>query len=139
MIPGFERRKRTAQDYNSLFGDLPLELRWKAQDWLDLFLERHRGNLSRWLYPLLKGQAKRLALNPATSEWGRRMLAIRGGRAVQESYRWQGRIGESHPAHKAARVSASRRRWRKEKREEEKKAQALGLPPKISRKFLPLH
>ena len=139
MIPGFERRRRTPQAHNSLFADLPLELRWKAQDWLDLFLERHRGNLSRWLYPILKGQAKRLALNPPTSEWGRMMLAMRGGYAVQRHYRAEGRTGLSHPAHRASAISASRRRWRKEKREEEKKAQALGLPPKISRKFLPLH
>jgi hypothetical protein len=36
------------------------------------------------------GQAKRLALNPPDPDWGRGMLATRGGLAVQEKYKREG-------------------------------------------------
>jgi hypothetical protein len=40
-----------------------------------------------WRYAILVGQAKRLALNPPDSAWGHKMLAKRGGLAVQMQYR----------------------------------------------------
>ncbi len=54
------------------------------------------------------------------SQWGRSMLAKRGGYAVQQLYREEGRVGDQHPAHKAAKNSAEKRRERKIKRELEK-------------------
>lgn len=44
-----------------------------------------------WRYAILVGQAKRLALNPPDSAWGHKMLAKRGGLAVQTQYRLWGR------------------------------------------------
>jgi hypothetical protein len=49
------------------------------------------------LFAIYVGKAKYLALNPPTSEWGRLMLAKRGGKAVQRKYRLEGR----HPTEKA--------------------------------------
>ena len=91
--------------------------------------------------PILHGQARRLARQTAEerSAWGRSMLAKRGGYAVQQQYQRDGRIGGRHPAHHAARVSASRRKRLKElKRDEEQRAR-LGLPPKRRYKLLPLN
>jgi hypothetical protein len=49
------------------------------------------NDLPPWRYAILVGQAKRLALNPPDSAWGRSMLAKRGGKAVQIDYRLAGR------------------------------------------------
>ena len=42
------------------------------------------------------GQAKRLALNPPNSAWGRSMHAKRGGLAVQRRYWLEGRHPTTH-------------------------------------------
>jgi hypothetical protein len=65
------------------------------------------------------------------------MLAKRGGYAVQNLYRQKGRRGDTHPAHKASRVSVTHRRWRKEKKEMGQMREALGLPPMTRHKVLP--
>ena len=52
--------------------------------------------------------AKRLALNPPTSAWGRSMLAKRGGLAVQRKYLLEGR----HPTEKATQVRLAKQRRR---------------------------
>jgi hypothetical protein len=70
-------------------------------------------------------------------QWGRSMLARLGGLAVQKRYLLEGRTGEKHPARKAARVSAQHRRVRKEQREQEKRREAIGLPPITRHKVLP--
>ena len=82
------------------FADLPFELRVIATMWLERFIERRLneyGFVAPWLYGIYCGQAKRLALNPPTPEWGRRLRAIRGGKAVQRKYKQEGR----HPTAKA--------------------------------------
>jgi hypothetical protein len=53
--------------------------------------------LPPWRFAILCGQARRLALNPPDSAWGHRMLAKRGGLAVQRRYRLEGR----HPTARA--------------------------------------
>jgi hypothetical protein len=121
----------------SLFDDLPLEFRWKAERWFAHFCERWRGNLPGWRRAILLGRARWLAQHPPTSQWGRSMLAKRGGYAVQNLYRWEGRTGAKHPSHKAAKISVRNRRWRKEKKELEQKREALGLPPMPRHKILP--
>jgi hypothetical protein len=55
------------------------------------FLVRWGRDLPQGSFAILVGQAKRLALNPPTSDWGRTMLAKRGGYAVQRCYRMEGR------------------------------------------------
>lgn len=77
---------------------------------------------------LLAGQAKRLALNPPTSAWGRPMRAKKGGYAVQRHYETEGRTGSAHPAPLAAAVSASRRHWKKTVEE----CKRLGIIPRRS-------
>jgi hypothetical protein len=111
------------------FEDLPWETQRAAEYWLARFCERWGQDLPHWRLAILVGQAKRLALNPPDSAWGRRMLAKRGGYAVQRLYRQHGRVGRFHPALRAASVSASGRRWRKRQREEAKERRRLGLPP----------
>jgi hypothetical protein len=133
-----ERFVRHPRKRNHLFDDLPPEQEREAWRFLGEFLRRH-PNRPSWLYPILIGQAKRLArtTQEERSKWGRRMLAKRGGYAVQQSYVMKGQTGEMHPGHKAARVSAGRRRWRKMEIEEARLHQAVGLPPKTRSKVLP--
>jgi hypothetical protein len=95
----------------------------------------HRGNVAAGDPD---GQAKRLALDPPTSAWGRSMLAKRGGYATQHEYRAAGRVGPKHPAHRAASVSASRRKWRAQQQLEARERERLGLPLKPRRKLLPI-
>jgi len=111
------------------FEDLPWEVRQRAYLWLDKFVTRRRarfGSVPLWLFAIYVGQAKRLAVNPPTAAWGRSMLARRGGHAVQRRYQAEGRVGEQHPAHHAARISASKRRWKKTVRERERQ----GIKPR---------
>jgi len=90
-------RHRNLRGY---FQDLPWDARQRAYEWLDRFVKRREathGNVPAWLFAIYVGQAKRLALNPPTSSWGRSMLAKRGGLAVQRRYRLEGR----HPTARA--------------------------------------
>lgn len=76
------------------FQDLPALARESARRWLDRFVARCRARgrpLKPWLFALYVGQAKRLALHPPGSEWGRRMRARKGGLAVQRKYWQEGR------------------------------------------------
>jgi hypothetical protein len=66
------------------------------------------------------------------------MLAKRGGYAVQQLYREQGRTGDLHPAHKAAAKSAERRSERKTKNDEQRHPQGLPVASKPRHKLLAL-
>ena len=77
--------------------------------WLKKFLTRWDRDLPPWRFAILVGQAKRLALNPPTSAWGRSMHAKRGGLAVQRKYRLEGR----HPTEKATQVRLAKQRLKK--------------------------
>src|SRR6266851_3506639 len=96
-IPGL--KKYQGRNPNGYFQDLDWPVRLRAYRWLGVFLKRWGRNLTSWRFPILVGQAKRLALNPPTSEWGRSMLAKRGGKAVQRRYRMEGK----QPTEKATR------------------------------------
>jgi hypothetical protein len=61
-----------------------------------------------------------MAIERERSVWGRTSLAKRGGYAVQRRYQADGRVGQLHPAHYAARVSVSKRRWKKTVEERKK-------------------
>lgn len=113
------------------FMDLPLALRVKAYQWFNKFVQRWGGDLPYWRRAILMGQARRLALNPPTSAWGRSMLARRGGYAVQRKYRQEGKTGKLHPVLKAAAVSASRRNAEKRRLQEaeQRKQRAMWLIP----------
>lgn len=115
-----EFRDRNPRDY---FEDLPWEVRNRAYMWLDRLCERWKSDLPRWRFAILVGQAKRLARmsDDDRSAWGRKMLAKRGGYAVQRRYRAEVRVGKLHPAHHASRVSVSKRRWKKTLKEREQR------------------
>ena len=87
-IPGLEPYRRRPP--NGTFETLQFEARRKAQMLLWGFCQRWGNDLPPWRRAILVGQAKRLALNPPDSAWARRMLAKRGGLAVQEKYKREG-------------------------------------------------
>jgi hypothetical protein len=90
-------QKYRGRNPNGYFRDLPWEARNRANRWLHRFVARWGRDLPAWRFAILVGQAKRLALNPPTSAWGRSMLAKRGGLAVQRKYLLEGR----HPTERA--------------------------------------
>lgn len=135
-IEGLRRyRGRNPRGY---FQDLPWDVRNRARIWLRRFCERWGRDLPRWRFAILVGQAKWLALNPPTSAWGRSMLAKRGGYATQRTYRREGRVCPRHPAHRAATISASRRKWRAQQQVEAQERRRQGLSPKRRSKWLSL-
>lgn len=118
-IPGL--KKYQGRNPNGYFQDLDWPVRRRAYRWLGVFLKRWGRNLTSWRFPILVGQAKRLALNPPDSAWGRSMAAKKGGYAVQRRYRVEGR----HPTAKATQVRLAYCRAKKEA----ERRKALGLPP----------
>src|ERR1039458_3494823 len=91
------------------FNDLPLDVRISATQLLNRFCKKWAGNLPPWRFAILVGQAKRLALNPPTSAWGRSMLAKRGGLALQPQLRLEGK----HPTAYATRCRVLKQNARK--------------------------
>ena len=120
-----------------MFEGLSPQQEQEASRLLAKFLGRH-PDAPPWLYPILVGQARRLALNPPDSSWGCSMRAKKGGYATQRRYLMEGRTGPRHPAHYAAIVSASMRKWRRQQREDAEQRKRLGLPPAPRVKWLPL-
>jgi len=123
--------------------DLPEPFRSDAKQWYHRILRKRQslGKPTRapWLRAILMGQAKRLALNPPTSAWGRSMLAKRGGHATQQAYRDAGRVGPKHPAHRATLISAMQReRGHHDQHVEARERERRGLPPRPRRKLLPI-
>ena len=91
-IEGLEKYQR--RNRSGYFEDLSPEAQHRAREWLSRFVQRRQASgqkLPQWKYAILVGQAKRLALNPPTSQWGRSMHAKKGGYAVQRKYRMEGR------------------------------------------------
>jgi hypothetical protein len=102
-----EGLKRKPKREGGKFDDLPYELQERAKYWLKRILDKRRRlgkKRTGWVYPLLVGQARRLAKNPPTAAWGRSMAARKGGYAVQQQYRMEGR----DPTAKASRVRQAR-------------------------------
>jgi hypothetical protein len=103
-IHGLKRKPKRKGGY---FDELPGDQRRIAQYYYRRFVERWRRRgrrIDRWLRPILVGQARRLAKNPPTAAWGRSMAAKKGGYAVQQQYRMEGR----DPTAKASRVRQAR-------------------------------
>lgn len=116
------------------FQDLTPEVRAKAYWWLDHFCKRWRGDLPPWRFAILVGQARRLALNPPTSAWGRSMLAKRGGLALQSKLRREGK----HPTAHATRCRLQKLNAKKCAEAEAKERESMGLPPPERVNYLPL-
>lgn len=134
-IPKLDRyRHKTGLCY---FQDLPSDIRQHAYQWLDRFIKRREathGSVPGWLFAIYVGQAKRLALSPPTSAWGRSMLAKRGGLAVQRRYRLEGRDATG----RATRCRVIKQNTGKRAREEAKLRDSMGLPPPARVKYLSL-
>ena len=120
-------KKYQGRNPKGYFQDLPWEAQQSACRWLWQFRQRWGRDLPQWRLAILVGQAKRLALNPPTSAWGRSMLAKRGGKAVQRQYRHEGR----HPTETATQVHRVKARMRQDA-ERRKRA---GLPPRARHGF----
>jgi hypothetical protein len=86
------------------FASLTWQQQRAAEQLLWKFCQRWAGNLPRWRRAILVGQAKQLALHPRDSDWARRMLAKRGGLAVQEKYKREG----TNPTAKATEARRSK-------------------------------
>jgi len=119
---------------NGYFHDLPLDIRISATQWLNRFCRKWAGNLPPWRFAILVGQAKRLALNPPTSSWGRSMLAKRGGLELQQKLRLEGK----HPTAHATRCRVLKQNAKKRALAEAELRARLGLPPAPRAKWLPL-
>lgn len=91
------------------FQDLPWDVRNRAYQWLYRLCAKWDRDLPAWRFAILVGQAKRLALNPPTSAWGRSMLAKRGGLAVQRKYLIEGK----NPTRRATLVRLAKQKMRK--------------------------
>src|ERR1022692_3049845 len=105
------RRNPHSRSLVPMFEGLSPQQEQEAYRLLAKYLGR-RPFCPQWLYPILVGNARRLAVNPTSSAWGRSMRAKKGGIATQRRYIMEGRTGPRHPAHYAATVSASNRKWR---------------------------
>src|SRR5258708_1176043 len=101
--------------------DLPAPMRSEASNCYSSFLRsiNEQGKFTpQTTRAILVGQAKRMAHTTPEerSRWGRALLAKLGGLRVQQLYRETGRVGDAHPSRIASRVSAARRRSRKEEK-----------------------
>ena len=117
-------RKFNGRNPDGYFNDLPPQARMAAWRWLGKFQERWGRNMPRWRFAILVGQAKRLALNPPDSAWGRSMHSKKGGKAVQRKYRAEGR----HPTKFATRVRVLKQDRAKKAQAEAEFRKKYGLP-----------
>jgi hypothetical protein len=86
----FKRRRPGCPKGSDPFEDLPETFRSKARMIFERLCKKWAWDLPAWRKAILVGRARRLATHPPDSNWGRRMLAKRGGYAIQEKYRQQG-------------------------------------------------
>jgi hypothetical protein len=124
-------RDRNPKGY---FHDLPLDIRISAIERLNGFCKKWAGDLPPWRFAILVGQAKRLALHPPTSSWGRSMLAKRGGLALQRKLRLEGK----HPTAYATRCRVLRQNAKKRALAEAEMRARFGLPHPARVKHLSL-
>ena len=88
-IPGLEPYRRPAPQ-GDYFSDLPYEAQQCAQRLLWQWCKKWGTDLPPWRLAILVARARRLALHPLNSAWGKRMRCRRGGLASQKDYRLRG-------------------------------------------------
>ena len=76
------------------FADLTWHQQRAAEQWLTKFCKRWGSDLPNWRRAILIGTAKRLALHPPQSGFGRRLQGAWGGNATARKYR---ALGLPHP------------------------------------------
>jgi len=124
-IPALDPYRKPAPP-GGAFAGLTWQQQRVAEQWYYKFCKRWAGNLPQWRRGILTGVARRLALNPPVPDWGRRMLATRGGRAVQEKYKREGR----NPT--AAATAARKRKLQTKPGQPQRRAGAVyTLPPGV--------
>jgi hypothetical protein len=108
-IPSLTSYQRPRDPERPLFDDLPVHQQIAARRWLTRwelrYRARHHRRVPNWCHAILVAKARRFAVDPPGSAWGRSMRAKKGGHAVQRRYRAEGR----HPTAKATAVRESRR------------------------------
>ena len=72
------------------FASLPYEARRRAEQFLWKWCQKWGTDLPPWRFAILVARARRLALHPLTSAWGKQMRCRRGGLAAQKDYRLRG-------------------------------------------------
>jgi len=99
---GLFARRGKRKPKGRLFDELGPETQTEAERLYKRFCERWQGHVASeaepksrqrdWSKPLLVAAARRMARDPYTrsSEWGRKMRRIKGGKHVQQRYRYQG-------------------------------------------------
>lgn len=112
MPPLFERHPRRYREH--LFDDLPVRLRQEAQRRLWLMRQDYKeehGSVPAYAASILIGRSRAITVaGPGErSRIGRRMLAARGGHALQRELREAGLTGHQHPYCQKAREAKARR------------------------------
>ena len=131
-IPGLSNYQR--RHTNGPFDNLPADRRGLALLWLEKFKRRWGKDLPQWRLAILIGQAKRLALHPPSSQWGRSMHGKRGGHAVQRKYWLRGQ----HPTEKATRIRLLKQEGAKTKKMEDLRAEeAKEAEERVRHKIFP--
>jgi hypothetical protein len=124
-IPALDPYRRPAPRGN-YFSDLPYEAQQRAQRLLWKWFQKWGTDLPPWRLAILVARARRLALHPLTSAWGKRMRCRRGGLAAQEDCRLRG----IEPTAKA--TAARRRKLQTNPPEPRRRAGAVyTLPPGV--------
>ena len=127
-------RKYAGRNPNGYFNDLEPDVRMAAWRWLGKLTKPWGRDMPLWRQAILIGQAKRLALNPPDSAWGRSMLGKRGGHAVQRNYLVEGR----HPPEIATRIRVLKQVRAKKAQAEAEFRKQYGLPAATWVAYLPL-
>ena len=108
------------------FSDLPYEAQQRAQRLLWKWCQKWGTDLPPWRLAILVARARRLALHPLDSAWGKRMRCRRGGLASQKDYRLRG----IDPTAKA--TAARRRKLQSKPPQPQRRAGAVyTLPPGV--------
>ncbi|MDR5730382.1 MAG: hypothetical protein RB191_23490 [Terriglobia bacterium] len=117
------RRPAPQGDY---FSDLPYEAQQRAQRLLWKWCQKWGTDLPPWRLAILVARARRLALHPLDSAWGKRLRCRRGGLAAQKNYRLRG----INPTAKA--TEARRRKLQANPPQPQRRAGAVyTLPPGV--------
>lgn len=88
-IPGLERYRKPAPP-GGPFSSLPWTRQRAAEQLLWKWCQKWGTDLPPWRLAILVARARRLALHPLNSAWGKQMRCRRGGLAAQEQYRREG-------------------------------------------------
>ena len=102
-LPMLQAVKRGKAKAAGPFSDLTWAQQKAAEQWYWKFCQRWGNDLPPWRRNILAGVARRLALNPVSLGWGRRMQGCRGAHATACRARREGVLHPGIVAMRAAR------------------------------------